>query len=120
MILGNSALKLKNTSLTFDKVNELESLFKRRFHGRHHRGILNSLLFYLFCFYFLFLYNLILLFLIGNTCTEMVNGKLKSSDSKSYKFNLYKRVLTMKLFLLKNKLKVKVYQYPKRCPLSQY
>ena len=40
--------------------------------GRHRRGILNSLLFYLFCFYFLFLYNLILLFLIGNTCTEMV------------------------------------------------
>ena len=48
------------------------SLFKRRFRGRHRRGILNSLLFYLFCFYFLFLYNLILLFLIGNTCTEMV------------------------------------------------
>ena len=47
-------------------------LFKRRFRGRHHRGILNSLLFYLFCLYFLFLYNLILLFLIGNTCTEMV------------------------------------------------
>ena len=47
-------------------------LFRRRFRGRHRRGIFNSLLFYLFCFYFLFLYNLILLFLIGNTCTEMV------------------------------------------------
>ena len=47
-------------------------LFTRRFRGRHRRGIFNSLLFYLFCFYFLFLYNLILLFLIGNTCTEMV------------------------------------------------
>ena len=47
-------------------------LFKRRFRGRHRRGIFNSLLFYLFCLYFLFLYNLILLFLIGNTCTEMV------------------------------------------------
>ena len=31
-----------------------------------------KILFYLFCFYFLFLYNLILLFVIGNTCTEMV------------------------------------------------
>ena len=48
------------------------SLLKRRFRGRHRRGILNSLLFYLFCFYFLFLFNLIFLFLIGNTCTEMV------------------------------------------------
>ena len=48
------------------------SLFKRRFRGRHRRGISNSLLFNLIYFYFLFLYNLILLFLIGNTCTEMV------------------------------------------------
>ena len=37
-------------------------LFKRRFRGRHRRGIFNSLLFYLFCFYFLFLYNLIYFF----------------------------------------------------------
>ena len=48
------------------------SLFKRRFRGRHRRGILNSLSCNLFYFYFLFLYNFILLCLIGNTCTEMV------------------------------------------------
>ena len=81
MILRNSAQKLKKASLTFDKLNELEKwvgemswssrdrdckngnlLFKRRFRGRHRRGIFNSLLFYLFCVYFLFLDNLIYFF----------------------------------------------------------
>ena len=47
-------IRLKKSSLAFDKVNELEksqwdwkkanSLFKRRFRGRPRRGILNSLI----------------------------------------------------------------------------